>query len=232
LTAQHASELSTAAATVPYSGFIPERVNATALYQYAATESGTAGDSSVHATVEITRTTPTGIAIALKTAIQPRHVFEAMIGADGSLEPFAPNATPLVTPSASPSAHPRARHPVATITDSPVRPPRREEPTIPEPILQLASLLAAVDSEGLYPRTWRYALSSSAVPFVLSLSRNENGTSTTFVADGGGSGNAIHIEATVRGGKFSEARGTLRIVTSNMDQTQATTTTWSLSLGS
>ncbi len=154
-----------------------------------------------------------------------------MIGDDGSLQPFAPtvSGSAIGSPSVSPSAHPRIRHPVPTITDSPAPQPRHVAPAIPEPVSETASLLAAAAAEGSYPRTWTHALSSDAVPFVLSLSRSDNGGSTTFVADGGGSGNVIHIESSVRDGKFAGAHGTLRIVTSNMDQTQTTTTIWSLS---
>ena len=228
-----AHELFAAAATVPTSGFIPARVGATATYQYDATESGTLGNMPIHTSLTITRTGADEISVMLKTADGRSDVREALIGDDGSLQPFAPRIS--ATPSPSPTPHQAPRHrPIPTITDSP-RPQAKHEPAgIPEPVLELASMLAATDADGTYPRTWRHSLSSSNVPFVLSLSRNDNGSVSVFVADGGGSGNLIHVEATVRDGKFVSARGTLQIVTSNMDQTQTSTNRWSItpSLGS
>jgi hypothetical protein len=220
-------ELSTDAATLPASGFIPARIGSTASYQYDATESGTSGNISIHTSLTISRTSADKLSVALKTADGKSAEREALIGDDGSLQPFAPRSLGTPSPSPTPTQAPRHR-PIPTITESPRPKARHEPPAIPEPVLEVAAMLAAAETEGTYPRTWRHALDSSSVPFVLSLSRNENGPVSVFTADGGGSGNAIHVEAAVRDGRFVNARGTLQVVTSNMDQTATSTTTWSI----
>gem|GEM_PF-4998922 len=222
-----AADSSAIAASLPVSGFIPARIGSTAAYQYEATESGTTGNVSVHASFTITRTAADEISLALQLPDGQRVIREALIGDDGSLQPFAPRNSPTPAPSATPTETPRRRV-IPTITDSPVPRARTELPGIPEPVLELAPMLAASVPDGTYPRTWMHALSASDVAFVLSLSRSDNGPVCVLVADGGGSGNAIHIEATARDGKFVSARGTLRVVTSNMDQTKTATTIWSI----
>jgi hypothetical protein len=221
------AELSTIAATLPVSGFIPARVGTTATYQYEATQSGTTGNVSVHTSFAITRTAADEISLALQAPDGQRVTREALIGDDGSLQPFAPRNSPTPAPSATPTETPR-RKPIPTITDSPVPRARTELPGIPEAVLELAPMLAAAGAEGAYPRTWTHALSASDVPFVMSLSRSDTGPVTILVADGGGAGNAIHLEATAHDGKFVSARGSFRVVTSNMDQTKTATVIWSI----
>lgn len=220
-------ELSTVAATLPASGFIPARIGATATYQYEATESGTTGNASVHTSFAITRTAVDEISLALQATNGQRVTREALIGDDGSLQPFAPRNSPTPSPSATPTEAPRRRV-IPTITDSPVPRMRTELPAIPEPVLELAAMLAAASADGTYPRTWMHGLNATDVPFVMSLSRSDSGPVSILVADGGGSGNMIHLEATARDGKFVSARGTFRVVTSNMDQTKTATTIWSI----
>lgn len=210
-------------------GFVPSSIGTVATYEYVAGNTGDGrASASVHSIVTITRISADEVRIAARQeGFQPSQPVTAMIRDDGSLDALARSAE-TATASPTPSGRPRIRHAVPTITDSPVPQQRRVAPAIPEPISETASLLAAAATEGSYPRTWTHALGNGSVPFVLSLSRNDEGTSSTFVADGGGSGNVIHIEATVRGGTFVRARGTLRVVTSNMDQTQTVTTIWSI----
>ena len=154
-----------------------------------------------------------------------------MIREDGSLQAVSRNAAASsASASPTPTARPRYRRAAPatwTPTASP-HPSEQQRNVVPEPISQTAALLVAAASDGTFPRTWSHALSNDSVPFVLSLFRTDAGTSSTFVADGGGSGNLIHIEATVRDGRFQSAHGTLRVVTSNMDQTQTETTIWSI----
>jgi hypothetical protein len=221
------AELSTIAATLPISGFIPARIGTTATYQYEATESGTTGNVSVHTSFAITRISADEISLALQAPDGQRVIREALIGDDGSLQPFAPRNSPTPGPSATPTETPRHR-PVPTITDSPAPRARTELPGIPEPVLELAPMLAAAVADGIYPRTWMHALNASDVPLVLSLSRSDSGPVSILVADGGGAGSVIHLEATAHDGKFVSARGTFRVVTSNMDQTKKVTVIWSI----
>jgi hypothetical protein len=152
-----------------------------------------------------------------------------MLGDDGSLQAFSTrDLGATASPSPTPTATPRGkRTPEIVMASSSPRPVRQPE-AIPEPISETAALLVAAAAEGRYPRTWTHTLAGSSVPYVLSLSRTDANGSSTFIADGGGSGNQIHIEATIRNGQFTDARGTLRVVTSDMDQTQTLTTVWSI----
>jgi hypothetical protein len=90
-------------------------------------------------------------------------------------------------------------------------------------------MLSAAAAEGDFPRTWTYTLSGgNGAQYTLSLQKTDSGTSSLLIADGGILGNAIHIEATIRKGVFVGARGTLKLVTSDMDPTKITTTIWNL----
>ena len=216
----------------PLYGLVPSSIGSSSSYRYEASNSGNTSAGSVHAVVTITRMSDDEVRIdARQEGVQPRPPVTAMISEDGSLQALSRSAAGAsASPSPTPTASPRQRRsaPATFVPLSSPRPLERQSEIVPEPISQTAALLTAAVAEGSYPRTWRHALNNNSVPFVLSLTRNDDGLSSTFVADGGGSGNLIHIEATLRQGKFVSAHGTLRVVTSDMDETQTVTTIWSI----
>jgi hypothetical protein len=227
------STLIAAVNALPLYGYIPSGIGSSVSYRYEASTTGNASASgSVHAVVTVTRISDDEVRVdAHQEGVQASRPVTAMIREDGTLQALSQNAAgSTALPSPTPTASPRQRR-SAPATFVPLASPRPSAPqreSVPEPISQTAALLTAAAAEGTFPRTWSHALSSNSVPFVLSLARNDDGASSTFVADGGGSGNLIHIEAIVRGGRFVSAHGTLRVVTSDMDQTQTLTTIWSI----
>ena len=228
--------LSAAGAQAGDYGFLPDG-GRSVTYRYEAATTGFAGNASTGLLITLTRLGADEVVITVRSQRGPEISSTAMVMGDGSLQALpqrvAEGALSSPSPGASPT-HKPARTPrsrVATFVPLP-EPSAGATPApsvFPQALTEVASLLVAAGASGDFPRTWIFEPSQLAGPMTLSLSRVDSGQESTFVADGNGLGNLVHVECVVRSGTFALARGTTKVITSDMDQNQTSTTVWTLS---
>lgn len=211
-------------------GFLPENSGGSATYRYEGADATARSSKATHAVVRMTRLGTDDVSIDVYGEGAPVVITPALILEDGTLQPFSRQASP--TPSASPtSQYQRGKRPstsspfIVTPEPAATAPP---PPPFPQALGEVLSLLVTAGRPGDFPRTWSFTPSALSGPLTLSLSRTIDGTQTTFVADGGLLTNAVHVEVVLRENQFVSARGMTKVVTSDVDQNQIATTTWSL----
>lgn len=215
--------------------FLPAKVGDSVTYRYEATESGSHSSGTTREAITLTRASSDDVAIDMLPNAARTAPTTAMIMEDGTLQAITPQETParIASPSPSPSAKGRARVPRGSQPSfQPVLIPTaipEARARFPQALSEVLSLLVTAGAPGEFPRTWIFTPSTLSGPLTLSLSRSVDGERTTFVADGSALANSVHVEVIVRPDGFVGARGTTKIVVSNVDQTQLLTTSWTLS---
>ena len=220
------------AATLDYR-FVPPQVGDTVTYLYQA--HSTAG-TEAREYVTLARTSAEQVTVALTPEIGQPVAFLETVESDGLLVPTTTSAVtpfpdlPGASPSPAPTRQPGRRGYGREPQPQPSSEPRVNyaPPELPRQVLEIASLVVVASGPGASQRTWTFAATPGSPPVTLNLTRNVSGGDTLFVADGGGYGSAVHLEAIFRRGIFVGARGTERTVIYGVDPSQQPTTTWSL----
>lgn len=105
--------------------------------------------------------------------------------------------------------------------------PRPQEARLPTSILALSSLLSNASVPGVFPRSWLFTASPGNSPVTMNLSRTAANGETIFVGDAGNV-SSLHVEATVRSGRFVSARGSEKLPQPGTQTDQSPTATWTI----